>query len=112
MIKGTIEGYLAASADAADELRQIDISIALVKRDLEKLVTQRIGAKMKADTYRELARVEQSRMVCEEVTQREVDIALMRGVTLTVGDELIPSVKAILGGDYGYQSSQAEESKD
>ena len=111
MIKGTIEGYLAASADATDELRQIDITIARVKRDLEKLVTERIGAKMRADTYRELARVEQSKQVRDEATQREVDIALMRGVTLTVGDELIPSVKAILRGDYGYQSSQAEESK-
>ena len=107
-VKGTIEGYMAAAADAADELRDLDISISRVKRDLEKLVTQRVGAKMKSDTYRELARVEQSRLVCEEATQREVDIAMMRGVTLTVGDELTPAIKEVLRGDYEpNHSSQA-----
>ena len=99
-IKGTIEGYMSAATDAADELRQLDITIARIKRDLDKLMTQRMGARLRHDTYSELARVEKARQVCEEVTQREVDIATMRGVTLTVGQELTPSVKAILRGHH------------
>lgn len=97
-IKGTLEGYLAAEADANDELRHLDITIARVKRDLDALVTQRVGARLKADTCRELARVEKAKQVHDEITSREVEIARWRGITLVVGDELTSTVKVMLRG--------------
>jgi phage shock protein A len=97
-IESTLAGYQEAVAEAGDDLREIDLQIAALKRNLEKLRDKKIEAQVRLSKHQEELRIASSRLVREEVTSREVEIAWMKGIRLNVGDKLTREVKALLRG--------------
>ena len=94
--KSTIEGLIAAALDAHDAVRHVSITCAKAQRDLSKEQDKLVAAKEAARKADELLRLARQSDTTEEVTERHVEIARMRGISLRVGEELTPVVKTLI----------------
>lgn len=94
--KPTIEGYLDAAREAEENVADLDYRIEVLKRELRKLESLRVGAIEAKRAAHDAVRKACAEQVREEVTARERDIAYMKGIRLSVGDTLTPAVKALL----------------
>lgn len=95
-LKATIEGYKAACIEAAEEESMARLAVETARANLRRAETVLIGAKERSIQAREALRQFEDRRVYDEVTSREVEIALMKGVTLHQGEELTQELKDML----------------
>lgn len=94
--EATIKGYMDAALAAEDDVLYAQVKVSIAQREVVKAQTTLVGARERAREAREVLRLAQSREVREEVSSRDVEIAHMKGIVLSVGDLLTPSVKALL----------------
>lgn len=97
-LKPTIEGFIASSAEAEDDVRELSLKVQIAQRDLRRAQTALVGAKERARKAREELRQFKAQRVYEEVTAREVQIAHMKGFEIGLGNELTAEIKAMLRG--------------
>ena len=91
-----IEGLIAAALDAHDAVRHVSITCAKAQRDLVKEQDKLIEAREAARQADESLRLARQSDVSEEVTNRHVEIARMRGIHLREGEPLTPVVKTLI----------------
>lgn len=92
----TIAGLIDAAHEAQAEVRSAIRGVELAKREVTKKETALVGAKVRAREAEEILRLARSSEVVYYVTQREVDLAAMKGIYLAVGQELTPDIKEAL----------------
>lgn len=89
----TIAGLIDAACEAQAEVRQAIRQVELAKREVTKKETALVGAKCRAREAEEILRLARSSEVVYYVTQREVDLAAMKGMILVVGQEYTAEIK-------------------
>ncbi|MFA6270669.1 MAG: hypothetical protein WC657_05700 [Candidatus Paceibacterota bacterium] len=95
-LKATIEGLKAACVEAVEEEKLARASADNARKAFDKAQDVLLGAKLRAAEAKDLLRQFENRQVHEEITQREVDIALMKGLEYQVGDEYTQEKKNLL----------------
>ena len=92
----TIAGYQAAMRDAEEMAKFAYLALACAERQVRKAQDELVAAKELVKRSRDILNVCLLQDVREEVTQRHVDIAHMKGISLRIGEELTPVVKAMI----------------
>ena len=92
----TIAGLIDAAHEAQAEVRRAIREVELAKREVTKRETALVGAKEAARFAEDILRVARNSEVVYYVTQREVDLAAMKGIDLHVGDQLTDEIRESL----------------
>jgi len=95
-LKSTIEGLKAACVEAVEDEKQARISVESARKVFILAQDALLGAKLRAEEAKNILRSFEERQVHEEVTQREVEIALMKGLTFVEGEEYTSAMKALI----------------
>ena len=95
-LKMTLEGLKAACVEAVEEEKLARVAADNARRDFEKAQDVLLGAKLRAEEAKGILRKFEDNQVREEVTQREVDIALMKGLQFHVGEEYTQAKRDLL----------------
>ena len=95
-LKATLEGLKAACVEAVEDEKLARVSADNARKAFEKAQDVLLGAKLRATEAKDLLRKIEERQVHEEITQREVDIALMKGLNFTAGEEYTAEKKSLL----------------
>lgn len=92
-IKPTLQGLKAACLEAIEDERTALDAVVRCQKALLQAQTVLVGAKVRAREARELLRTTEQQIVRDEITSREVEIALMKGIVLQLGGTLTPEIK-------------------
>lgn len=82
-----------AIEDISYQEKELLKDITRIKKELDKVESEYVGVKEKIANLKEQLRLAKSQVVKEFVTNREVDIARMKGFSLEDGEELTQEIK-------------------
>lgn len=74
----------------------LEYQIKHLKKELAEAESKLVGARETMRTLREQLRMQASQEVIEECTSREVEILRRRGIIVSLGDTISPSIRAAL----------------
>ena len=95
-LRPTIEGLKAACVEAVEEEKLARVTADNARKAFEYAQDALLGAKLRAEEAKGILRKFEESQIREEVTQREVDIALMKGLLFTVGEEYTQQKRDLL----------------
>lgn len=94
--RATIQGYMAAAKECEEEVEDLDYKIRDLKKELHRLEALRVGALEATRQAHDLVRRAKMSEVNDEVSNREVEIAAMKGLDFILGQPFTDHMKALL----------------
>lgn len=95
-LRPTIEGLKAACVEAVEEEKLARVTADNARKAFENAQDALLGAKLRAEEAKGILRKFEESQIREEVTQREVDIAMMKGLQFTAGEEYTQEKRDLL----------------
>jgi hypothetical protein len=92
----TIRALHAVVTEGNDKELETGLKIMVLRRELDRLESDYIGAREQAAKAKEVLRVAIASCPIQETFSREIEIARMRGFELAAGEPLTEALKARL----------------
>lgn len=91
--KESLHGYVVAEQQAEDHIEDLRYQIDKTRQELLKLESKLVGAKEVHEQAKERLRRFKERTFQELITDRDVEIAALKGIHVSVGEVKTPQLK-------------------